>query len=325
MTKRYFSFEDTGVAYDVDTFTFAANRHDIDVTTEDITPERGHIYPQTSRLRKARRHLLGPNTWTGTIETLLYPTGPTTLLFYALGTNAFTVDMPTLGINTHIVTAADTIPNFISEIGRDDVSHQYVGCVVAGFTMDYAPDAALTASFDINFRKELAPSTLSTIVFDDYDDLDRAFSGVEVDPQLGTAEGGTPTSVTFVESASITVENNFVTLNALKSQFNAANLVEALNVTGSLDIRFDDDTQYTDVVNDTSKELFLTATHGAGSSQRDITVKLTRITYDNTSLTTTDTQRYTQTLDFTSEPDSTSEDVISIEVINALLQVPFEA
>lgn len=327
MTDRYFSFEATVAAYDTDTHTYTADRHDIDVTSEDITPERGNIYPQTSRKRKARRHLTGPNTWTGTVETLLYPTHATSLLYYGMGANTTVVDMPIMGINTHTLQVANTIPDFISSIARDDVSHLYTGCVIGGFTLDYAPDAALTGSFEVDFRKEQTPGTLDSVTFADFDEAERAFSGVEVDPQLGVAEGGSPTSVTFVEAASVSLANNFVQNNSLNSKYNAANIVEASQITGSLDIRFDDDTQYTDVVGDVDKELWLTASYGSGTAQRDIEVRLFRISYDSTSLTTTDTQRYTQTLEWTGETSvgAPAEQVIEIDVINALTEAAFTA
>jgi len=205
------------------------------------------------------------------------------------------------------------------------MEHQYTGCVVGGFTLDYAPDAALTGSFEVDFRKEQAAAALSTIVFADFDVVERAFSGVEIDPQLGVAESGTPTSVTFVEAASVSLANNFVQNNSLNSQFNAANIVEASQITGSLDIRFDDDTNYTEVIADTDKELFLTASQGSGTSQRDIEVRLFRISYDSTSLTTTDTARYTQTLEWTGETSATApiDDVMEIDVVNAQTAAQF--
>jgi len=325
MTDRYFSFEATGT-YAADTHTFTADQHDIDVTSEDITPERGNIYPQTSRKRKARRHLLGPNTWTGTVETLLYPLHATTLLYYGMGATAFALDMPQAGVNTHTITVADTIPSFIAAIGRDALEHKYTGCVVGGFTIDYAPDAALTGSFELDLRKEQPTATLDMVTFPDYDVLERAFSGVEVDAQMGAAEAA-PTSVTFVEAASVSLANNFIQNNSLNSQFNAANIVEASQITGSLDIRFDSATEYADVTADTDKSLYLTATHEALALQRDIEVRLFRISYDSTSLATTDTVRYTQTLEWTGETSLTPpiDDVMEIDVVNDALEAEFTA
>jgi len=317
MTDRYTSFENTAAAYDTDTHTFGSNRHDIDVTSEDITPDRGNIYPQTSRIRKARRHLLGPNTWTGTIETLLYPSGAASLLHYGMGATTTVIDMPTTGINTHTITVANTVPSFILEIGRDSLAHKYTGCVVGGLTLDYAPDAALTLSAEVDLRKEQPTAALATVVFQDYDVAERAFSGVEIDAKMGAAEAAT-TSVTFVESGSVALANNFVQNNSLNSQFNAANIVEASQITGSLDIRFDNANEYADVTGDTDKALDFAATFGSAAAQRDINILLGRISYDSTSLSTADTARYTQTLEWTGETDA-SEEVLTIEVINAEL------
>jgi len=324
MTNRYVTFEDTVAAYTDDTFTLTAVQHDIDVIAETLTPSRNNIYVQTNKNRTPRRHLQGTLAWDGNIEAPLYPAHTTSLIYYGLGANTTVVDMPTLTLQTHTVTAALTIPDFILGIGRDDVEHDYTGCVVKGFSIEYAPDAALTINADINARKEQAPAVLQMITFSDFDDLERAFGGTEVDPQLGVAESGTPTSVTFVESASVTVENNFVdSLYTLNDQHLSANVVEALAVTGSLEIRFDDDTQYTDVVNDTDKELFLTANHGSAATEREIDIQMSRISYDDTDLSTADTQRFTQTLNWTAEDDSTSGEQITVNVINALLETAF--
>jgi len=116
MTNRYTSFEATAAAYTADTHTFTANRHDVDVVTEELTPERGNIYAVTSKGRTPRRRLKGPLKWSGNIETLLYTKSVPSLFYYALGANSTVNDVPTVGSNTHTVTPSTTIPDFLIDV-----------------------------------------------------------------------------------------------------------------------------------------------------------------------------------------------------------------
>ena len=169
MTDRYLSFENTAAVYGADTFTFTANRHDMDVVSEEITPDRGHIYPITSKGRTPREKLIGPLGWAGSVEVLMYTKHTPSLFYYAMGGNSTVVDMPTLGVQQHTVVPATTIPTFIMEVGRDVQGHQYTDCVVDGYSIDMAPADPMTASFDVIARKELAVDALDTVVLDDFD------------------------------------------------------------------------------------------------------------------------------------------------------------
>jgi len=323
MTNRYTSYEDTGVAFDVDTFALTAARHDLDVIAEDITPERGHIYPATSTGRTRRGRITGPKSWTGSIESPLFPIDATSLLFYSLGTSANTPDMPVMGVDTHVVSQALTLPNFICEIGRDDVGHQYTGCVCTGSTIDYAPDATMTQSTDVFFRKEQATAVLDTITFEDFDVSDRAFGGVEVTPALGPANTAAPSAVTFIEASSISWTNEFSDdAFALGSEFLPANIVANYEVTGSFDMRFTAVTDaYADVVGSVNKAFELDAGFGSGAAERQVLVRMDRISYDSTTLPTDGNQRYVQTVEFTAENadgvgDSSAGNPLEIQVIN---------
>jgi len=327
MADRYTAFESTAAAYGTDTFTFTANQHDIDVVTEEITPERNHNYPKTSKGRTPRAKLLGPLGWSGNIETLLYTQGAPTLIFYAMGAGATVVDMPTMGVNTHTVTPAEIIPHFIMATGRNVREHQYANCVVTGFSVDFAPGDPVTLNADINSRKELANVAINTttISFPDYDDAERTFSGVEVVSKIGAAEGGSPTIVTNVESANITYENNFEDqAYGLGDQHLTGKFVNDQDVSGSMEFSFLTITDYDDVVGDTDKEIFFVTTQGTGASERGYTFEINRASYDTTSLPTNNAERYVQTIDFTGTPNAAG-DNIKMVLINDETESEFEA
>jgi hypothetical protein len=323
MTNRYTSFEATADAYDIETpGTFVA-AHDIDVVTEELTPERNNIYPVTSKGRTSRRKLSGPLGWSGTIETLLYTIEAPTLVYYAMGGNTTAVDMPTMGINTHTVTPAAAIPHFIMETGRDFVSHQYTGCVITGYSVEYAPDAAVTLSCDVNARREHATSTLDSITFPDFDGAERTFGGVEVDMQTGAAEGGSPTSDGIFESFSFTYDNNFEdSAYVLGSQYLSGKFVNQINASGSAELSYLDNADYQDVVTDTEKELWMTCSQGAGAAERGYTLKLPRVSYDTTGLPTNNAERYVQSLDFTANDNAAGANTIW-DFINAQTEAVF--
>jgi hypothetical protein len=326
MTDRYTSFEATAAGYTTDTHTFTANRHDIDVVTEDISPDRGHQYVVTSKGRTPRAKLIGPLGWTGNIETLLYTKHASSLLYYAMGGNSTVVDMPTLGVQQHTLTPATSIPHFIMATGRDLFEHQYVGCVATGFSIDFAPDSPLSANFDINARKELATGTaLGTVTYEDFDAAERTFSGVEIASAMGAAEGGAPTADTTIESANISYENNFESdAYVLGDQHLSGKFVNQIELTGSLEFSFLTIGDYDDVVGDVDKELWFTATQGAGAAERGYVIKLPRISYDSTSLPTNNAERYVQSVDFTAT-DNAAGNNIEIVVTNDMLAAEFIA
>lgn len=325
MTDRYCSFEATAATYGTDTFTFTANQHDIDLVSEEITPDRGHQFPYTSKGRTPRTRLTGPLAWAGSIETLMYTENVPSLFYYAMGANATVVDMPTMGVNQHTVTPANQIKHFIMEIGRDVVAHRYVNCVIDGYSIDFAPADPLTASFDVNCRKELATTTLASITYPDYDSAERTFSGVELVSAMGAAEGGSPTTITTVESANISYANNFTgDAYVLGDQHLSGKFVNQQEVSGSLELSFLAIADYDDVLADTDKELWLTATQGAGAAERGYVIKLPRISYDTTSIPTNNAERYIQNLDFTATSNAAGNN-IEIVFTSDLTQAEFEA
>jgi hypothetical protein len=328
MTNRYTSFESTADAYDADTLTFTGAKHDIDVITEELTPERNNIYPVTSKGRTPRRKLKGPLAWTGNIETLLYTISAPSLVYYAMGANTTTLDTPALGVNTHTVTPAATIPHFVMETGRDLDASQYTGVVATGFSLEYSPDAAVTINVDVNARKEQAKTTLDTITFPDFDGAERTYGGVEVVTQIGAAEGGTPTTFGTVESFSLTYDNNFEdSAYVLGSQYLSGNFVNQINCTGSMELSYLVVTDYDDVVADVEKELWLVCNNGDTTpvtDERGYTVKMPRISYDTTGLPTNNAERFVQSLEFTCN-DNAAGNALEVDFINEQTEAAFIA
>ncbi len=330
MTNRYTSVEAVGT-FTADAVTFGANRHDLDVISEDITPERGHIYPATSTGRTKRGRIIGPKSWSGSIEAPLFPISVPSLIYYSLGSSVFTADTPAVGTERHVLSQAITIPNFITEIGRDDQGHGYTGCVATGCSIDYAPDATMTAAVDVFFRKEQPRTALDAITFEDFDIVNRAFGGVEVTPGLG-AVNATPATVTFMEAATVSWTNEFSDdAFSLGSEFLPANIVATFEATGSFDFRFTDTGDaYDDVVSSTNKSLNLDASYGAGATLRQVIVRSDSISYDSTTLPTDSNQRYVQTVEFTCENasgagDSAAGKPVEVEIINTQDNTEFTA
>ncbi len=310
---RYIQFETQSV-FTSETFsTFGPNAHVIDPIGEDITGDQQYIYPRTAGLRNIRGRVEGSKKWTGPLDTPMYSIHAPSLIYYAMGTAVTVTNSPTTSHNTHTITKADSLPFFKAGIGREINEHKYVGGIISGYTIDYSPDDVFTGSFDVVFRREISPlGTLDTsAAFPDYDDLERGFGGVEVQPRLASGD------VNFIESASVTLENNVADdAYSLGSSFLPAGIIAAFGVTGSFDLRYDNNSRYTDWLDGTKVRFELNAQHGAAGTQRDVKFDFPKISYDVTRLPTDNIERYVQTLDFTAEPDTNGDPVV-VTVINA--------
>lgn len=305
--SRYIKFEKQG-SYTDETFTFGTNKHIVDPIGEDISGDPQKQYPRTAGQRNVRKHVKGNKKFTGTLNVPLYPIHAASLLYYGLGSVTTAVGSPTT-TNKHTIKIADSIPAFKAAIGREIKEHQYVGGIVNGFTIDYTPGEVLASSFDVVFRRELSPlGNLDTgATFADFDVVEAPFSGAEITPKFND------TSVTFVESASITVENNLdADAFAVGSEYLPAAKISEFRVSGSFDLRYDDSQRYTDWLNDTALKLDLDATHGTGNSTRILNLQLPVVSYDSNSLPTDNIERYVQTLEFTGETDSNGDPIIIV-------------
>ena len=313
MVDRYLIFE-TQTPFTNESFDdFGANAHTLDVSGEDITGDQQYIYPLTATGRVKRNRITGPKKFSGPIDCPIFPREATSLIYYCLGSASTVVDSPTTDHNTHTIKKAKTIPFFRAGIGRDQKEHRYVGGIISGMTLDYSPDETFSGSFDTILRRELTLATLKStaIVFPPFNDVDRAFGGVEVTPAVAG------TDVTFVESASVTIENNVAEdAFALGSPYLPAGIVAAFEPSGSFDLRYDNSQRYTDWLTGVEVQFELTATYGSGITERTVKIDLPKISYDVNRLPTENIERFVQTIDFTPEQDSNGDPII-VTVVNS--------
>ena len=147
MTNRYVMFQ-KDANFVVDTWpTEDADIHVIDAVSEDISMNRGFIYPKTAAQRPPRNRLLGAIALSGEVQTPMYPREASSLLYYLLGTCTTVVDTPTTGINTHTIKQASVPPSFVMAIGKDKMEHRFTGCVMKSGTLDFQPNDANIGSF----------------------------------------------------------------------------------------------------------------------------------------------------------------------------------
>ncbi len=310
MTDRYMEFETKSVFTDESFGAFGANAHVLDVSGEDITGDHQYIYPKISSDRVQRPKITGPKKFSGPIDVPIFPREAISLIYYALGTCSTTTDTPITGLNEHNISKAKTIPFFRAAFGRDQSEHKYVGGIVNSMTLDYSPDELISGSFDTVFRKELTPGSLRSPTFADFNSAERAFGGVETSVEFDDSV------VTFVESFSTTVENNVADdAYALGSEYLPAGIIAEFAISGSMDLRYDSNSNYTDWLNGTDKKIEIIAQYGTGAAQRLVEIELPDVAYDVNNLPTTDLQRYIQTLDFTPQRDSNG-DPILVRVVN---------
>jgi len=308
------------------TFTYETNKlpaatsHIIDPLGEDITGDKGFLYPRTAGVRVGRAKVKGKNKFSGTIDTPLYPVHATTLIYYAMGKNVTTPATPNTNVNTHVVSQANTVPFFQAAIGRDLREHIYVGGAVNSMTLDYTMDDVITSSFDVFFRKELAnlPLTTST-TYDDFNVLERGYGGAEAAVQVDS------TADDRIESLSISYENDFDDdAFALGSQFLPAGPIGELTCTGSFDMRFDSIDAYDLWYNETAIQIELTSSFGAAATLRSIDANLPSVALDTNNLPTSGFDRYVQSFNYHAQPDSNGDPLI-VTVVNAQAGAAFTA
>jgi hypothetical protein len=244
----------------------------------------------------------------GPIDSPLFPEQAASLLHYGLGST--TTSGPASSVYSHVIKKGASLPFFSCEVGRDVKAHKYIGGAVNSFTLDYSPDDTLNGSFDCIFRKELATSSLATVTFPDFNSVNRAFAGPDVSFRLGAAESSL-TASTICEGASISVENGIsADAFALGSKLLPAQIVGGINVTGTMDLRYDNSTNYDEFIATTEKRINFLGNYGSGSSEREIQIDLPRIAYDTNRLPTDNVERFVQALAFTAETDTNGDPII---------------
>ena len=300
MTNRYAKFQKS-TNYVVDTWPAdSANNHEIDIISDDISGDKGFIYPETSAQRLKRNRLEGGIVYTGEIQIPAYPREAMSMLYYALG--SLTSAMPDAsGVIKHTVKMATTIPNFNLAIGRDKMEHRYTGGCLKGLTIDYEVNEPVLLTCDTMFRTELASGALDTITFPDYNVLEKAFAGAQVEHKINN------TTVHYIESASVEIANSIVEDNfTLGSRYLPNKFVEGLEVTGNFEIAYSDYQRYADFLNEQELKLQLIASYGGAATAREFELSLPNLSLNTANLPTDSTSRYLLETEFMAQRDSTN-------------------
>lgn len=316
--NRYVMFQ--AQAFNLDTLTaFGASAlaHPIDQVSEDISMEHGYNMPITSAKRAARNRLLGPILGGGDIGVPMYSRGFPTLAYYALGKNVTVVgdgaNGAAIGAFIHTITPSTSIPTFGMGVGKDIKEHQFVGCAMKSLKMDYTVDNPSLATFDVLTKKELAPATLQTPTFPDYDVAERSFLGVEVIAKIAGVTVG------YVRSASIEINNTLVEDNHGFGSRNLPTLVvQDLEVKGNLEMNYDDIQRYLDVHDETEVKLELLFTHDTVQTlpAREVSIELPKVSLDVGKLPTDGNKEYIVNIDWTAEAVNNDDELIIIKIIN---------
>lgn len=314
--NRYLMFEEQDFAVETfAAFAAAAQAHAVDTVSEDISEEHGFVYKNTSAKRLARNRKLGPRVSGGEVGVPFYTRGTPTLIYYALGAITTTTEAAGPPENfKHVIVPSTTIPAFRLAVGKDINEHQFVGCAVKSCKIDYTVDDDAIVTLDLLVRKELAPATLQTPTFPDYDIKERSFLGTEVTAKVDGSDVG------YVRSLSIEIDNDVVEDNhAFGSRFLPYLRVQGLTITGTITIAFDDIARYNDVLNEAENKfefIFSTGTLGQ-IDYRDVHITLPKVSYDSGKLPTDANNEYVLEVNFTAEVDpGVNENGIEIVIHN---------
>ena len=336
---NYKTFE--GVTVNGDPSDIEPIAHFLDQTSEDIGQDRGLIFPETSAQRVMRNKIAGQVAVSGDIQVPLYPTGTTTMIYYAMGLRS------TEGSN-HRITNRNTAPRvFQMEIGKDRRPHQYVGCVVRTMTIDYDPSEVVLVTFGIMCNRELktfpafkpnytqgnknesyytlGKYKAGTGNPGDYNIADRAFGGVEIDvfAKKGNTSGAWSNGdmVKNVESFNIEVDNGFIDDNYVIGDRHLPNAyIQNFTVNGSMELGYSDNSDYVAVLNEQYQRYRFLAGYGSGGTRRKVDVELPQIALKTGNLPTEGTDRYLLNIDWEAErkggTGADKDDLIIIDVAN---------
>lgn len=325
MVNRYLKVQTISPYIQTSYQTDSVNVHILDVSGEDITGNQGFIYPKTASNRTMRHKIQGPVKISGPLDMPLFPSHATSLLYYTMGAVATQTGVPAVGVNTHTITKANTIPFFQAAFGRDLQEHQYTGAIMKGMTIDYKPTDTIAATFDVVYRQEFnPPAAIGSPVFPDYNVAERAFGTADMATFISPT-GTTPatSAVTFIEALTCKYENGVAdSAFALSSQYLPAGIVAGVQCTGSMDLRYDSDSNYLDFLSGNEKSLTITASYGTTAATRQVQLNIPVLSYDSNKLPTKNVERYVQTLGYTAETDSNG-NPINFVVVNALTNVQF--
>lgn len=307
MTNRYGLFQKIATFTTAMPATTATSGHNIDLISEDIAGDKGWVYPVTSAQRLKRNRLKGGISYGGDIQMPLYPRETPSLLYYAMGKDTTTANGT---LFKHVMEPDTAIHSFVASIGKDKKEHNFSGGAMKGFTIDLEVNEPVLVTFDTMFRKEEAEGDLLDITWPDFNIDERAFSGVDMEVEVDGND------VSYIESATIEYQNTIVDDNyVLGSQFLPELYVQEIEVTGTLEIGYNDFDRYELFLDEDDPSLEFEGDFGRGGDNRNLHITLKQLSFNTASLPTDSSNRYLLELEYMAERDS-SGDLMEIEVLN---------
>ena len=319
-SNRYFGFMVDPAAGDfirtsAPTKSAPLKAHYLDATSEDISTDKGFIYPTTSAQRLKRNRLLGPVTVGGEIQVPLYSVGTPTMIYYAMGAcKAETAAVS--GVYTHEISVGEDVPTFFAFIGKDHREHQFSGGVVKSMTIDFETSEPALASFDCMFSREIYTSSAvggavdDTVSFPDYNVAERAWAGAEIDAKIAASASETAVAVNYIESASLELTNTAVEDNyALGNRYIPAKFIQEAEVTGNMSMNFANIARYEDFITEKEPKLELAGeSRGTGGTLRKFEFIMHKVSFNTGNLPTEGSDRYVFETEYMCEriPDAVS-------------------
>ena len=349
MANRYLHTQLSGVDSDRDgtKFTYqtgdafpsvskdTTNGHSIDVVSEDISTEKGFVYPTTSAQRNKRSRLLGGISVGGEFQVPLYPSHSTSLISYVLGTPLATTtaaDDTHSATNRHKMKLEKSVPFFTAFIGKQEQEHQYEGGIAKSCTIDMEVGEAILMSMDCMFRRENIvtsatgiPSPIADATFTPYNNKDQVFSGTDVKTEYA-ADGSTFASAKFIESASIEINNTVVDDNfVLGKRYIPFGFIQECEISGNMSLSFQPGNKgnYTDFTGEKTPGIKFKMSRGSGAKYREILITIPRASLDTASLPTEGSDRYLLEIEFMADSTSGTTSPINVEVVNELTAKQF--
>lgn len=221
-----------------------------DVVSESIAPDQGMIEVRTAGYRSMRKRVLGGYKLEGSIDFIGDPNEVASLLYMAFCTGSDVssdTDLTTTTAYQYTVEPKQELNSFTAHIAPavTDSSGTYklrecVGGFITGLTLEASAGEILTVSTDWTFQKD-------KIVTDTINEADSAPGFSTADPLVFT-QGSVEFDdnvIANVEAFSVTFENDIDTdAFVLGSRFLPGMRIQGFNVTGNMDIAFEDWTQY---------------------------------------------------------------------------------
>lgn len=205
-----------------------------------INPTQNVIRQPTVHGRSVMKHILGGYSVNGSIPLMVEPEGILGwFLKWGLGSVSSTQEGAT-GAYTHTFTPADTIKSFTTWMkrgGNQQIKIPY--CVVSGISLNQSVDAGLEATVDFFGQKDEIADDFGTASYSTLSPFKNSDLTVSID-------GSTTGQAAQVHNSSIEISNDISADDGKVhgSRFYSSLVPGIFGVNGSMDLWFDDDSEY---------------------------------------------------------------------------------